>query len=143
MEGLEISILKLSEIKEDNQHFRIDSDYFKKEYLNFFIKVKDTKPLSTFVKSGYRVVYENTQIVDHEQAIEKKYPIFIQATDLQTPFIRTNNLFYVHNNDWERYPMGRIKHGELLIEVKGKAEKIAIVPDDFPEKVLLQGVYTK
>lgn len=139
LEGLEISILKLSEIKEDNQHFRIDSDYFKKEYLNFFIKVKDTKPLSTFVKSGYRVVYENTQIVDHEQAIEKKYPIFIQATDLQTPFIRTNNLFYVHNNDWERYPMGRIKHGELLIEVKGKAEKIAIVPDDFPEKSLVTG----
>lgn len=139
MEGLEISILKLSEVKEDNQHFRIDSDYFKKEYLNLFIKVKDTKPLATFVKSGYRVVYENTQIVDKENAIEKEYPIFVQATDLQTPFIRTNNLFYVHNNDWERYPMGRIKHGELLIEVKGKAEKIAIVPDDFPEKSLVTG----
>ena len=78
MEGLEISILKLSEIKEDNQHFRIDSDYFKKEYLNFFIKVKDTKPLASFVKSGYRVVYENTQIVDKELATEKKYPIFIK-----------------------------------------------------------------
>lgn len=30
---LEVSVLKLSEVKKDNESFRIDSEYFKKEYL--------------------------------------------------------------------------------------------------------------
>ena len=36
-------------------------------------------------------------------------------------------------------PKGRISKGEILIEVKGKIEKVAIVPDDFPEKTLVTG----
>ena len=30
---LEVSVLKLSEVKKDNESFRIDAEYFKKEYL--------------------------------------------------------------------------------------------------------------
>lgn len=30
---LEVSVLKLSEVTKDNESFRIDSEYFKKEYL--------------------------------------------------------------------------------------------------------------
>lgn len=49
----------------------------------------------------------------------------------------------VTKNDWERYTKGRIKKGEVLIEVKGKAEKIAIVPDDFPANTLVTGTCFK
>jgi type I restriction enzyme, S subunit len=129
----------LSEVSTDNQNLRYDAEYFKKVYLNFFKGVKNLSPLSEFVKNGYRVVYETTEIVNKEEAQKRNYPVFLQATDLQTPFIKTENLFYVHNNDWIRYPKGRIEKGEILIEVKGKAEKVAIVPDDFPEKALVTG----
>ena len=50
-----------------------------------------------------------------------------------------DNIGFVDNSDWERYPKGRIEKGELLIEVKGKAEKVAIVYDDIPEKILVSG----
>jgi len=139
LEGLEVSEVMLSEALVDNENKRIDSEYFKKEFLNFFNNVPNLKPLSYFVKDGYRVVYENTQIIETDEGVAKNFPYFLQATDLETPFIKTNNLYYVNEADWERYPKGRVKKGEILIEVKGKIEKVSIVPDDFPEKTLVSG----
>jgi hypothetical protein len=139
LEGLEVSEILLTDVLYDNENKRIDSEYFKKQFLQFFNNVPKLKPLSDFVTDGYRVVYENTHIVDKTEGIEKNYPFFLQATDLQTPFINIDNLFYVRDEEWERYPKGRVKRGEILIEVKGKIEKVAIVPDDFPEKTLISG----
>lgn len=48
-------------------------------------------------------------------------------------------MYHVHQDDWDRYEKGRIKPGEILIEVKGKIDKVAIVPDDFPKKTLVTG----
>ena len=139
LEGLEVSVLMKSKVEFDNDNKRIDSEYFRKQFLTFFQDVPNLRPLGELVEDGYRVVYENTKIVDKEEAIEKGCPIFLQATDLDTPFIKTDSLFYVDNEEWERYPKGRIKRGEILIEVKGKIDKVAIVPDDFPEKTLVTG----
>ena len=139
MEGLEISILSLSEVLVDNINNRIDSEYFKKQFISFFEDVPNLKPLGDFVEDGYRVVYENTKIIDKGEAQERDFPFFLQATDLDTPFINTNNLYHVHQDDWDRYEKGRIKPGEILIEVKGKIDKVAIVPDDFPKKTLVTG----
>lgn len=139
LEGLEISVLKLSEILVDNDNKRIDSEYFKKQFLKFFQEIPNLRPLGSLAKDGYRVVYENTKIIDKIEALENDFPVFLQATDLETPFIKTSNLFYVDNEQWERYPKGRITKGEILIEVKGKIDKVAIVPDDFPEKTLVSG----
>lgn len=134
-----MSVLNLSEVRNENDTFRFDSEYFKKEFLDFFKNIKNIILLGACVKDGYRVVYENTKIVDNQEGKEKNYPYFIQATDLQTPFIDTSNLFYVNQTEWERYPKGRIKKGEILIEVKGKVDKVAIVEDDIPEKSLVSG----
>lgn len=139
LERLEISVLNLSEVLEDNENKRIDSEYFRKQFLTFFKNVPNLKPLEYFAKEGYRVVYENTEIVSREEGIKNNYPYFLQATDLDTPFIKTDNLFYVKNEEWIRYPKGRINKGEILIEVKGKIDKASIVPDDFPEKTLVSG----
>ena len=143
MDELEVSELTFNDVVQDNHSFRFDSEYFKKEYLNFFNGVKSYQYLSEFVEFGYRVVYETTEIINTEDGKSRNCPIFLQATDISTPFINTNNLFYVEESDWIRYKNGRVTHGELLIEVKGKAEKIAIVPEDFPEKVLVSGTLYK
>lgn len=50
---------------------------------------------------------------------------------------------WVSRNDWERYPKGRAIPGEILVEVKGLAEKVALVPDDFPQEVLVTGTLYK
>ena len=139
LEGLEISVLNYSEILFENDNHRLDSEYFRKHFLKFFNNVSNLKPLEFFVERGYRVVYENTQIVDSNEAIKKDFPYFLQASDLDTPFIRTDNLFHVHEEDWNKYKKGRIAKGEILIEVKGKVEKVSIVPENFPSKTLVSG----
>lgn len=46
---LELSVLKLSEVKKDNESFRIDSEYFKKEYLENEEKIKGKTIILNFL----------------------------------------------------------------------------------------------
>lgn len=143
MKGLEISEVRLKDALFDNATFRIDPEYFKKEYTYFSPCGLHIRPLSYFVESGYRVVYGNTEVLNPKFAHPGESPYFLQAVDIQTPFINSDNLKYVCEGDWDRYPQGRIKRGELLIEVKGRLEKVAVVPDDFPEHTLVSGTLYK
>jgi len=139
LDGLEISELMLSDVFEDNDSFRLDSEYYKKALIKFYKNIENFDKLETFVESGYRVVYENTKIIDVPKDKEHLYTRFLQASDVYTPEITLDNVGFVTNADWERYPKGRIEEGELLIEVKGKAEKVAIVYDNIPPKTLVSG----
>lgn len=54
---LEVSVLKLSEVKKDNESFRIDSEYFKKEYLENEKRIKSLEyvklyKLCSFICNG-------------------------------------------------------------------------------------------
>ena len=143
MKGLEISEVSLKGALLDNATFRIDPEYFKKEYTHFSPCGLNVKSLSYFVESGYRVVYGNTEVLNPKFAKPGGAPFFLQAVDIQTPFIDSDNLKYVCEGDWDKYPQGRIKRGELLIEVKGRLEKVAVVPKDFPEHTLVSGTLYK
>lgn len=135
---MQYSVVNIKKVQE-HKDFRIDPEYYKPEFKNFFDKVKDFKRLGSYVKSGYRVVYENTEILNVEKEEGNNFTFFLQASDVLTPEINQDRMGVVSNKDWERYKKGRIKAGELLIEVKGKAEKVAIVPKNFPEKTLVSG----
>lgn len=143
MEGLEVSVLKKSEALDENKTKRIDPEFFVKAAVEAFRRLKDEPRLGDFVKEGYRVVYETTKVVEREEGLAVDLPFFLQSADIATPFINAERMACVPEADWERYPKGRIKAGELLIEVKGKAEKVAVVPDDFPTRTLVTGTCYK
>ena len=69
----------------------------------------------------------------------------MQATNISVDglWIEVNNIGFVSNKDWVRYPKGRIKKGEILIEVKGQAEKVTIVQEYIPERTLVTGTLFK
>jgi len=138
LERLEVSETLSSEAQKED---RFDAEYFQKKYHTFFEKIKEYEFLGNFVAEGYRVVYENTTTMKEYDTDNSspENPFFLQATDLETPYISENNLYRVDKSDWIRYPKGRIKRGELLIEVKGMLEKAAIVPENFPEYTLVSG----
>jgi hypothetical protein len=143
LEGLEVSVLKLSEVWEENETKRFDPEFFKKEAQLAYSRLKHHRRFADLVKEGYRVIYENTESIEREEGLPLGLPFFLQAADLETPFIHDEGMACVAESDWERYPKGRIQPGEILIEVKGKAEKVAIVPDDFPMKTLVTGTCYK
>lgn len=143
MEGLDAAEIPLSLVAGGTETKRIDPEYFNRAALLAQRRLQDAHRLGNLVENGYRVVYETTEAIDRDEGIKSGLPFFLQATDISTPFINPESMICVQEKDWQRYPKGRIQPGELLIEVKGKAEKIAIVPDDFPKKTLVTGTCFK
>lgn len=143
MGGLEATEIKLSEVHAENLSFRFDPEFFNKVALRAVHALKGNPRLSSLVESGYRVVYENTHAIERSIGIDLNLPFFLQATDIVTPFIEPDEMNCVAESDWNRYVQGRIIPGEVLIEVKGRAGKVAIVPDDFPRKTLVSGTCYK
>jgi restriction endonuclease S subunit len=139
------SEVELSIIKET---WRLDAEYYQPHLLkaekSFEILGWPVLPLGNFIQQGYRVVYENTEIL-LEDFDPDRHVYFLQASDLLTSFPTINqaSMGWVDKKDWDRYSHGRIRRGEILVEVKGKAEKVAIVPDDFQENVLVTGTLYK
>lgn len=122
---------------------RIDPEYFNRDATSALKLIKGSQILGDLVADGYRVVYETTQAIERNEGERLGLPYFLQAADISTPFINAESMTCVAESDWIRYPKGRINPGELLIEVKGKAEKVALVPEDFPAKTLVTGTCFK
>ena len=139
---MQYSIVKFSEVQ-SQLNARLDAEYWHPEAINIAETIGPEMTLGSCIKEGYRVVYENTEILKTDEAEQMDLPKFIQATDINSPMINIENAGYVCEEDWQRYPKGRIKKGEILLEVKGDVKKVAIVPDDFPDKVLVSGTLYK
>ena len=121
---------------------RLDAEYYHPTNLQAYTKVVNHN--HTFVrdiaKEGYRVVYENTKLIPQTLAT-LDMPLFVQATNINAADgeIEFASCGCTVASDWDNYPKGRIKRGELLIEVKGQAEKVTIGPDYAPENALISG----
>ena len=121
---------------------RLDAEYYHPSNLQAYAKIVNQS--HTFVtnvaKAGYRVVYGNTKLTPQSLATPDM-PLFVQASNINAADgeIEFANCGCTVASDWYNYPRGRIKKGELLIEVKGQAEKVSIVPNDAPEKTLISG----
>ena len=138
---MEISIVNLSNLEGER---RIDAEYYHSEILNLKEIVMKSAfeviELGKLVKNGKRAVYWNTEIIPKNEMTEDDV-FFLQASniDSQFPYIFENDMGAVWRKDWEDYTDGRVEHGELLIEVKGKAEKVALVTNEFPTNTLISG----
>ena len=143
LEGLDVTVLKLSDVREENDKLRYDPEFFGKDAHAAYQALRHHRRFGDLVAEGYRVIYESTEIIPREIGIEEGLPFFLQAADIETPFVQTEGMGCVSQADWERYPKGRIKSGEVLIEVKGLAEKVALVTDDVPRNTLVTGTCYK
>lgn len=137
----QISIINKSTL---SQYFgRIDAEFYKPISLNTdkLIRQQNYKPLSHFVKYGYRVVYDNTKILNKDIVNIDTDVRFLQAANISRDglWIEVDNIGFVNKRDWGKFPKGRITKGEVLIEVKGLAEKVTIVQDYMPERTLVTG----
>ena len=132
LEGLEIAEIRFREVMDGTDTSRIDPEYFNREALETLQLIEGDTNLGGLVQDGYRVVYETTETIDREVGEKKGLPFFLQAADITAPFINAESMLCVAEADWVRYPKGRIQPGELLIEVKGKAEKNRLGSGRFP-----------
>jgi hypothetical protein len=99
---------------------RFDAEYFQPHFLEAEKVLAEmgnlVVPLGDLVVDGYRVVYENTEILS-EPFNSEHHVKYLQAANVTSgfPTIRADEMGWVDRADWERYAKGRVRHGELLV----------------------------
>ena len=113
---LEAVELRLSEVKEDNPYFRIDSEFFKKEFLETidFIKQKN------YVKLEDKEL--NVEII-HPTEIKREYSEkgywFLRAQNVRPLYIEESNRVYIKEEDASLLKNNLIKKFDILITRTG------------------------
>lgn len=139
---------QVSTVEEGELQKRFDAEFYQPHLLFYEKSLEEAgMPLTTIgalVKDGYRVVYENTKVLE-EDFNPDKHVKFLQAADISDgfPYISEDSMGWVKRKDWERYQHGHIRPGEILVEVKGLAEKVVLVPENFPPRTLVTGTLYK
>jgi len=120
---------------------RIDAEFYSPDALKCLNKInafEDTSSLGEIISEGYRVVYHGTDSVNGLS--DADVLPFLSPSQIDENgsinFEKTDELPLYYKN---KYPKGLASPGELLIEVKGNVSKLAVVPDVFPENLLISG----
>lgn len=120
---------------------RVDAEYYSPEAIKCLKKVKNFKAVDSLggiITQGYRVVYhgkDSTNELDDDQKISFLSPSQIDKSgNIDFEKVDFLPLYYK-----DKYPKGLAQEDELLIEVKGNVSKLAIVPKNFPNNLMVSG----
>lgn len=125
---LEISVLKLSEAQKDNESKRIDSEYFKKEYLEneAIIKIKDNYAfLENFI----------VKMTGGATPLGADYPDkgvpFLRVQNIMQNYFNLEDIVYISQQDDEYLKRSRLKFNDVLLTITGISYgKSAVVERD-------------
>ena len=111
---LEAVELRLSEVKEDNPYFRIDSEFFKKEFL---------KTISFIKQKHYAKLEELSVEIIHPTEIKREYSEkgywFLRAQNVRPLYIEESNRVYIKKEEANLLKNNLIKKFDILITRTG------------------------
>lgn len=126
LEGLEISILNLSEVLIDNSEFRTDSEFFSKKYLEaeIFLKTKKSEKISKYAKvsDGDHDKFPDNQIDEVR---------YLQAKDIKNHLIINENPVFISNEYFSKNKRSHIFEENVILSIMGSVGDIAITPKGF------------
>lgn len=132
LEGLEISVLKLSETILDNEKFRLDSEFFLKKYLRSYAIIKknehDTlgyvvRTLTDYHANGsYEILNNNVTILDTPD-----FAYMVRSTDLENNNYSTD-VKYVDEHAYHFLEKSKLYGNELLINKIGSPGRVYLMP---------------
>lgn len=121
---MEYSVLKVSEIRNDNHSFRLDSEYFRKEYVEIVNLVESNKfdyleNVTSWITQGPNPIFSKTGIP------------CLTGRNINKGDVSYTNSDYLSEDEYKRISRYQIKEGDTLITLKGKGSigKIGYVTD--------------
>jgi type I restriction enzyme S subunit len=132
MDGHECSEVLFSEIKNDNEKYRFDSEFFQKRFLKAYEKIKG-QPHSTIKKEyscltdfhangSYEHIAKNYKLLNN-----KDYAYMVRTTDLEAnDFV--NDVKYVSKSTYEFLSKSKVFGGEVLINKIGSPGRSYLMP---------------
>jgi type I restriction enzyme M protein len=121
--GLEAVELRFSQILEDNDSFRFDSEYFKKEYLQDLNVLYKTKPnkLKT-ITTKISVGYVGSMVDEYSD----NGIILLQTKNIDEIFINEKDFIKINNKFHDKLKKSQIKYKDILIARSGSFGKASI-----------------
>lgn len=132
LEGLEITIFRKSQILNDNSEFRIDSEYYKAEYLELYKKLIDTPILNELVDMSD--LSTNGSFATVAEIIHDNKPKvipFIRSGNTGDTFINKSELEFISKEAHDRLPTSTTHLHDIMMARKGKIGGASIImPED-------------
>lgn len=126
LEGREISEIYLSQVLNENEDFRIDSSYYKKDYL------KIHENLSKFI---VREIGEFSFVSDgdHSKFPENQKPEirYLQARNIKNNFLNLDNEVFISKAYFDKNRRSHITEENILLSIMGSVGDITITPKGF------------
>jgi type I restriction enzyme S subunit len=135
LEGLEISEILLSEVLKDNDSFRFDAEYFKKEYLILDILLKDKK--LEIIANICKVADGDHSKFPENQKEEVRY---LQAKDIKRNFLIDDNPVLVSLDYFNKNSRSHIFEENILLSIMGNVGDITITPKGFKPAIANRAV---
>lgn len=133
LEGLEITIIDKSQIIEDNSEFRIDTEYYKEEYLRLYEKLIETPILNDLVNMSD--LSTNGSFATVAEIIHDDNPKvipFIRSGNAGDTFINQSELEFISKEAHEKLPKSTTQLHDIMMARKGKIGGASII---MPEEV--------
>lgn len=128
LEGREVTVKKFSEVFTDNPTKRLDSQFFKKEYVSLLQIIHSNKceklqSLSSWITQGPNPTFDE----------DGKIPC-LTGRNINKGRVNYNNPDYVNEKEYKDLERFQLKIGDTLITLKGKGSigKIGYVTDSRP-----------
>lgn len=132
LSGLEISEILLSNVIQDNEKYRLDSEFFGKKFLEAYQKIKsinnttiekELKVLTDFHSNGsYETISKNFKLLD-----EKDYAYMVRTTDLETNNF-SEKVKYISKSTYDFLSKSKVFGQEVLINKIGSPGRTYIMP---------------
>ena len=130
MEGLEITILPLSEVQNNNKVFRFDTQYFSKNALKAEAQIKqgDWNELSKVAEKVESFgAYALTNLFSY---VEKGIP-FLRCLNIRAGFVDFTNVLYITPEAHSYLPKSAIRPGMVLLTMSGSVGNAAVALDSW------------
>lgn len=130
LKGLDISEVKLSEIKKDNAELRLDDDYYRKEYISIYSKLnnsvllKDIVLMSDVSSNGSFAYVQETLNDDNPKIVP-----YIRSGNVGETFINSNELIKISKEAHSKLKLSCTKLYDIMMARKGKIGGASIITE--------------
>lgn len=131
MEGLEITIFSYKAIFLDNEEFRVDSEYYMKEYLNLNLRISDSPLLGNLVYMSDLSTNGSFKAVSDiiHDGNEKTVP-FIRSGNTGNLFINKSELEFISAEAHKKLKKSTTTLNDIIMARKGKIGGASIITEE-------------
>ncbi|WP_202966397.1 restriction endonuclease subunit S [Treponema endosymbiont of Eucomonympha sp.] len=127
LEGLEIAEISLNELKSENQTFRFDSEYLKKEYL---LNIQNLKSFpSGYIRLNNAIKYMSGGATPLGAEYQENEEIsFLRVQNIMQNYFNLDDVVYISQKQDEEIKRSRLEENDVLLTITGSYGKSTVVP---------------